>query len=80
MLFSKFEIKNLKLKNRIVMAPMCMYSTKGDGLATMWHHVHYLTRAIGEVGMIIIEATAVEPRGMISPNDLGLYDDKQVEM
>lgn len=78
MLFTNYQLKNLKLKNRIVMAPMCMYSTIGDGIATDWHLVHYLTRSVGQVGMIIIEATAIEPRGMISKNDLGLYDDSQI--
>lgn len=79
MLFTNYELKNLHLKNRIVMAPMCMYSTNGDGLATDWHLIHYATRSIGQVGMIILEATAVEPKGMISKNDLGLYDNGQIE-
>lgn len=80
MLFNTFNLRNLQLKNRIVMAPMCMYSTNGDGVATDFHFVHYLTRSYGEVGMIIIEATAVEPKGMISSNDLGLYNDTQIPM
>jgi NADPH2 dehydrogenase len=63
-LFSKFELKNLSLRNRIVMPPMCMYSAK-NGLANEWHQLHYGTRAVGGVGLIIVEATAVEPVGRI---------------
>lgn len=79
MLYTKFELKNLQLKNRIVMAPMCMYSAKEDGILTDWHKVHYQTRAIGGVGMIIQEATAVEKRGRISENDLGIWHDHHIK-
>lgn len=78
-LFSKSKIKNLELKNRIVMPPMCMYSAEEDGKATDWHVLHYSTRAIGGVGLIIQEATGVEPRGRISSNDLGIWDDSQID-
>ncbi len=78
MLFNPIEIKNLKSKNRIVMAPMCQYQAE-EGFANDWHFVHYTTRAIGQVGIIIIEATAIEPRGRISMNDLGLWSDKHIE-
>lgn len=78
-LFSSFRLKNLEFKNRIVMAPMCMYTAKDDGLATEWHKIHYATRAIGGVGLIIQEATGVESRGRISDKDLGIWDDSQVE-
>lgn len=78
-LFSSFKLKNLELKNRIVMAPMCMYTAKEDGIATEWHKIHYATRAIGGVGLIIQEATGVEPRGRISDKDLGVWNDSQVE-
>ncbi|MFZ5816873.1 MAG: NADPH dehydrogenase NamA [Bacillota bacterium] len=78
-LFEPLTQKSLALKNRIVMAPMCMYTAEPDGLATDWHFVHYGTRAIGGVAMVIAEATAVEPRGRISINDLGLWSDEQIE-
>jgi NADPH2 dehydrogenase len=78
-LFSSLKIKNLELKDRIVMAPMCMYSAGVDGLAKEWHYIHYATRAIGGAGLIIQEATAVEPRGRISDRDLGIWEDSQIE-
>ncbi len=78
-LFSDITIKDLKSKNRIVMPPMCMYSAKDDGFANDWHLTHYETRAIGGVGLIIVEATAVEPRGRISDRDLGIWSDDQIE-
>jgi 2,4-dienoyl-CoA reductase-like NADH-dependent reductase (Old Yellow Enzyme family) len=58
---------------------MCMYSAGHDGLVTDWHLAHYAARAAGGAGLLIVEATAVEPRGRISRNDLGLWDDVQVE-
>lgn len=67
------------MRNRIVMSPMCMYCAAGDGRATDWHLAHYVARAIGGAGLLITEATAVEPRGRISQGDLGLWDDAQVE-
>jgi 2,4-dienoyl-CoA reductase-like NADH-dependent reductase (Old Yellow Enzyme family) len=78
-LFSPFSLRSLTLHNHIVMPPMCMYTAANDGLATDWHLAHYLTRAAGGTGLIIAEATAVEPRGRISQHDLGLWDDAQVE-
>jgi NADPH2 dehydrogenase len=78
-LFSSFKVKNIEFKNRIVMAPMCMYSAENDGLAKEWHRIHYATRAIGGVGLIIQEATAVESRGRISDRDLGIWVDAQVD-
>jgi len=78
-LFSPFRVKNLEIKNRIVMPPMCMYSTDDTGTVRPWHYVHYVTRAVGQVGLIIVEATGVEKRGRISGNDLGLWDDTLVE-
>ncbi|QUH19784.1 NADPH dehydrogenase NamA [Alkaliphilus sp. B6464] len=77
-LFSSFTLKNLEIKNRIVMAPMCQYSADEDGNVDNWHIIHYASRAIGGVGLIIIEATAVEPRGRISANDLGIWKDEHV--
>lgn len=78
-LFSNYIIKDLELKNRIVMAPMCMYTADDDGKAKEWHQLHYETRAVGGVGLIIQEATAVESRGRITSNDLGIWNDSQIE-
>jgi len=77
-LFQEYTIKNLKLKNRIVMAPMCMYCAPETGLVTDWHVLHYATRAVGGVGLIIQEATAVSPEGRISASDLGIWDDGHI--
>lgn len=79
-LFSEYQLKGLSLKNRIVMPPMCQYSvTKKDGIANDWHHTHYVSRAIGGTGLIIIEMTDVEPDGRITDFDLGLWSDEQVK-
>ena len=78
-LFSPFTLHSVTLRNRIVLAPMCMYTAHLDGKATDWHLAHYQARAIGGAGLLITEATAVEPRGRISQNDLGLWDDSQIE-
>jgi NADPH2 dehydrogenase len=78
-IFTPFTQKNVTLRNRIVMSPMCMYTAGDDGKATDWHYVHYGTRAAGGVGLVILEATAVESRGRISCNDLGLWNDEQIE-
>ena len=78
-LFSPYEMKGLQLKNRVVMPPMCQYSvTNKDGVATDWHYVHYVSRAIGGASLIIIEMTDVEPDGRISDYDLGLWSDDQI--
>jgi NADPH2 dehydrogenase len=79
-LFSPYTIKDVTLKNRIVMAPMCMYSSHNeDGKVTNWHYTHYVSRAVGQVGLIILEATAVTPQGRISPQDLGIWSDEHIE-
>ena len=78
-LFSPLTLRSLTLRNRIMMSPMCMYSAAEDGRATDWHLAHYAARAAGGLGLIVTEATAIEPRGRISRNDLGLWDDAQVE-
>ncbi|MBP2078815.1 NADH:flavin oxidoreductase/NADH oxidase [Oceanobacillus polygoni] len=76
---SSFKIKDLQLKNRIVMAPMCQYSVdKEDGIPNDWHFVHYTSRAVGGTGLIIVEMTSVTPDGRITNQDLGLWDDRQV--
>jgi 2,4-dienoyl-CoA reductase-like NADH-dependent reductase (Old Yellow Enzyme family) len=76
-LFSPLTIKNIILKNRIVMSPMCQYSAT-DGLVNDWHMVHYGSRAAGGAGLIIQEATAVLPEGRISPGDLGIWSDDHI--
>lgn len=78
-LFEGFKIKDLELKNRIVMPPMCMYSTDDNGYTNDWHYIHYGTRAIGGNGLIIMEATAVEKRGRITDRDLGIWDDSHID-
>ncbi len=78
-LFSSFALRGIALANRIVMSPMCMYAAGEDGKATDWHLVHYGARAVGRCGLILTEATAIEPRGRISRNDLGLWSDDQIK-
>lgn len=78
-LFEPYSIKGCTLKNRIVMSPMCMYSCMAeDGKVTDWHKTHYTARAAGQVGLIIIEATAVSPEGRISLQDMGLWSDDHI--
>ncbi|MGC9396750.1 MAG: NADPH dehydrogenase NamA [Anaerolineae bacterium] len=77
-LFTPLTLRGLTLRNRILMPPMCMYSADTDGIATDWHLSHYHARAQGGVGLILTEATAVESRGRISINDLGLWDDAHI--
>lgn len=77
-LFSTLTIKNITLKNRIAISPMCQY-TAVDGFANDWHLVHYGSRAVGGASLIIQEATAVSPEGRISPGDLGLYKEEHIE-
>lgn len=76
---SEFKIKNMTLRNRLVMPPMCMYSADEDGKAKDFHEVHYVSRAIGGIGLIIIEATGVTPNGRISSHDLGIWLDEHIE-
>ncbi|MGG2065991.1 NADPH dehydrogenase NamA [Bacillus sp. S14(2024)] len=78
-LFSPYTIKDVTLKNRIVMSPMCMYSSNNeDGKATNFHLVHYASRAAGQVGLVMLEATAVTPEGRISHKDLGIWDNEHI--
>ncbi|WP_284036007.1 NADPH dehydrogenase NamA [Neobacillus sp. 114] len=78
-LFSPYTVKGITFKNRIVMAPMCMYSSHNeDGHLQNWHRTHYTSRAVGQVGLIIVEATAVSPEGRISPQDLGIWSDEHI--
>ncbi len=78
-LFEGYQIGELQLKNRVVMAPMCMDSASQSGHVTDWHKLHYATRAVGGVALILLEATAVESRGRITKRDLGLWEDTQIE-
>jgi 2,4-dienoyl-CoA reductase-like NADH-dependent reductase (Old Yellow Enzyme family) len=77
-LFSPFRIREIELKNRIVVSPMCEYSAK-DGHPQTWHLVHLGSRAIGGAALVFTEATAVEERGRISSADTGIYEDAHVE-
>ncbi len=77
-LFSPFTVRGAALRNRIVVSPMCQYSSQ-DGVADDWHVVHLGSRAVGGAGLIFVEATAVEPGGRISPEDSGLWDDRHIE-
>lgn len=79
MIFQELEIKNLILKNRAVMAPMCMYQSDDTGVVKDFHVTHYGTRAMGGVGLIIQEATAIDPDGRISTEDLGIWSDDHIE-
>lgn len=78
-LFSSLSIRDITLRNRVMVSPMCQYSSP-DGFATDWHLVHLGSRAIGGAGMVMTEATAVEARGRISPQDLGIWKDEQIEV
>ncbi|OIK14807.1 NADH:flavin oxidoreductase/NADH oxidase [Bacillus sp. MUM 13] len=78
-LLDTFKLKDLQLKNRIVMPPMCQYSvTEKDGKPNEWHYSHYTSRAIGGAGLIIMEMTDVDPDGRITDFDLGLWSDEQI--
>jgi 2,4-dienoyl-CoA reductase-like NADH-dependent reductase (Old Yellow Enzyme family) len=77
-LFSPLRIREITLKNRVVVSPMCQYSSK-DGYANDWHLVHLGSRAIGGAALVFAEATAVSPVGRITPGDTGLWDDSHIE-
>jgi NADPH2 dehydrogenase len=72
-----YTLNKITLKNRIVMPPMCMYQAK-DGFVNLFHISHYSTRAMGNVGFIIMEASGVSPGGRITDNDLGIYHDEHI--
>ncbi len=78
LLFSPLTIKDLTLKNRIVISPMCEYSSV-DGFANDWHLVHLGSRAVGGAALIVQEATAVSPEGRITPDDMGLWKDEHID-
>ena len=77
-LFSSFTLRDITFKNRIVVSPMCQYSSV-DGFANDWHLVHLGTRAVGGAGLVITEAAAVSPEGRITPDDLGIWKDDHIE-
>jgi 2,4-dienoyl-CoA reductase-like NADH-dependent reductase (Old Yellow Enzyme family) len=77
-LFSPFRMREIELKNRIVVSPMCEYSAK-DGHPQAWHLVHLGSRAIGGAGLVFTEASAVEEHGRISSADTGIYEDAHIE-
>ncbi|WNZ13804.1 NADH:flavin oxidoreductase/NADH oxidase [Streptomyces sp. 11x1] len=82
-LFEPYRLRELTIPNRVWMPPMCQYSAAPEGplagAPNDWHFAHYAARATGGAGLIIVEATAVSPKGRISPYDLGLWNDTQVE-
>ena len=77
-LFDQLTLRDVTLRNRIAVSPMCEYSAH-DGVANDWHFVHLGSRAVGGAGLVIAEATSVTPGGRISPQDLGLWNDQQVD-
>jgi len=78
LLFKPITIRGVTFPNRIFVAPMCQYSASEISTPTAWHLSHYGSLAVGGSGLIIIEATAVQPRGRLSPGDLSLWDASQV--
>src|ERR1700750_1091478 len=79
MLFDPLEIRSVRFKNRIAISPMCQYSSV-DGFANDWHLVHLGSRAAGGAALLITEATAGTAAGPLTPQDLGLWRDEQMEM
>ena len=79
LLFAPYAMRGLTLANRIVVSPMAQYSATPDGAATPWHLMHVGNLAVSGAGLVIMEATAVEPRGRVSPHCLGLWTDAQAE-
>src|ERR1019366_2655096 len=79
LLLKPLKIRDVILRNRLVVSPMCQYSSD-DGFASDWHLVHLGSRAVGGAGLVFTEATAVEARGRISPQDLGIWKDEHIPM
>jgi 2,4-dienoyl-CoA reductase-like NADH-dependent reductase (Old Yellow Enzyme family) len=77
LLFQPIKIRNIEFKNRIIVSPMCQYSSV-DGFATDWHLVHLGSRAVGGASLVFTEATSVSPEGRISPDDLGIWKDEHI--
>ena len=76
-LFSPLEIRSIRFPNRIGVSPMCQYSYE-DGFSNEWQLVHLGSRAVGGAGLVMVEATAVEARGRITPGDLGIWKDEHI--
>ncbi|MFZ0520143.1 MAG: NADH:flavin oxidoreductase/NADH oxidase [Candidatus Acidiferrales bacterium] len=76
-LFDELQIRDVQLRNRIVVSPMCQYSS-ADGFANDWHLVHLGSRAVGGAALAFTEACAVTPEGRISPQDLGIWKDEHI--
>src|SRR5271168_5205859 len=77
-LFSKLRMRDVDFANRIVVSPMCQYSSV-DGYANDWHFAHLSARAVGGAALVFTEAAAVTPEGRISPQDLGVWSEKHFE-
>jgi 2,4-dienoyl-CoA reductase-like NADH-dependent reductase (Old Yellow Enzyme family) len=77
-LFAPLKIRDITLRNRIGVSPMCQYSAE-EGFANDWHLVHLGSRAVGGAGLVLMEATAVERRGRISPGDTGIWKNEHIE-
>ena len=77
MLFDPLPLREVTLRNRIIVSPMCQYSSE-DGFANDWHFVHLGSRAVGGSALVFTEAAAVTPEGRISPQDLGIWKDEHV--
>jgi 2,4-dienoyl-CoA reductase-like NADH-dependent reductase (Old Yellow Enzyme family) len=78
LLFEPVKIRNIEFKNRIIVSPMCQYSSV-DGFANDWHLVHLGSRAVGGASLVFTEATSVSPEGRISPDDLGIWKDEHID-
>ncbi|MDA1240134.1 MAG: oxidoreductase, partial [Chloroflexi bacterium] len=78
-LFQPITLREVEVRNRVFVSPMCQYSATDEGFPTDWHLVHLGSRATGGAGMVIAEATAVSPEGRISPWDLGIWSDAHAE-
>ena len=74
-LFTPLQMRDVRFRNRVFMSPMCQYSSE-EGMPTEWHFVHLGSRAVGGVGLVIVEATGVSPEGRISPWDSGIWSDE----
>lgn len=78
-IYQSNNLGKLTLKNRVIMPPMCTYSSHNqDGMPNSFHYTHYVSRAIGQVGLIIVEATGVVPEGRITDHCLGIWNDQQM--
>ena len=75
-LFSPLTLRELNIRNRIFVSPMCQYSSR-DGMPSDWHLVHLGSRAVGGAGLVMVEASAVTPQGRISPDDSGIWNSDQ---